>query len=83
MLNKITLTLFKLDKFIFFSLLIFYCYHWFFTWLASVIGQEVLTMKNSEETKKRLWDASNAITDVYGKAVLTQIKKGEMEEATL
>lgn len=40
-------------------------------------------MKNSEETKKRLWNASNAITDVYGKTVLSQIQKGEIEEVTL
>lgn len=40
-------------------------------------------MRNSEETKKRLWNASNAITDVNGKAVLTQIQKGEIEEVTL
>lgn len=32
-------------------------------------------MRNSEETKKRLWDASNAITDVNGKAVLNKLKK--------
>lgn len=40
-------------------------------------------MKNTEETKKRLWNASNAITDVNGKAVLTQIMKNEIEEITL
>lgn len=40
-------------------------------------------MKNSEETEKRLWNASNAVTDVNGKSVLMQIQKGEIEEVTL